>query len=866
MTVRPLTATYRVQFARDFTFEDARRLVPYFRDLGISHLYASPIFHARPGSTHGYDVIDHDAINPELGGEAGFRALVEALQAEGLGVIADIVPNHAGIGGLENARWRDVLEFGRKSRSARFFDIDWNAGPLVLPILDAPLETLIAENRIRLSADPERGRLDLALGEQRLPLRPQTVASIVAAAAERAGRADLGPVASAWAELEELRVTATGRRARRDALGAAMREPAVGTAIDAVLADADVASIAAAQHYRPMFWREGAGSINYRRFFDITDLAGLRVEEPAVFDAVHRLPLALIREGRLDGLRVDHVDGLADPAGYCARLRERVNGGITIHVEKILGEHEALRDWPVEGTTGYETLNLINGLFVDPAGYAAFADHLAACGCDGDSRERTEAAKREVLERSFSAELDVLARLGADLSRSHEHPVRLGTMREIVVALIAALPVYRTYIATEASAEDRRLLEEAAGKARSTLTRGAKRALSTLVSILEQGARDPQSEAFIRRFQQLSGPAMAKGYEDTELYRYIGLSSVNEVGSHLTRPSLSIEDFHAACAATATRGLRSLTPLSTHDTKRGADTRARINVLSEMAPAWLEACDRWHERHRGLRSRRNEPAEAPDRIDEDLVYQSLLGVWPVEADRIEAYLLKALREAKRRTTWIDQNEPYEQAVVAFARALVEGEQGAAFRRELEDMLQTVAPAGRRNGLAQTVLQMTIPGVPDIYRGSEFFEHVLVDPDNRRPVDWEARIAALDEGAAPALADDTAGLCKQRIIAAVLALRRDNPDLFLSGSYEPLPVAGAHDVIAFARRQGDRMVVVAAATRSLHPRRGDVVVDLGAAESLRWRPVAGAREVRQEGRLIRIEQSALPAVVLGTPRG
>jgi (1->4)-alpha-D-glucan 1-alpha-D-glucosylmutase len=865
MTVRPLTATYRVQFARDFTFEDARRLVPYFRDLGVSHLYASPIFHARPGSTHGYDVIDHDAVNPELGGESGFHALVDALHAEGLGVIADIVPNHAGIGGLENARWRDVLEFGRRSRSARFFDIDWNAGPLVLPILDAPLETVIAEDRFRLAVDAGEGRLYFALGDQRLPLRPQSAATLLGRAAEAARRPGLAAAARDWAELEDQRVTAAGRKERRQALAAELADPAAAAALDEVLATADIAAVAAEQHYRPMFWREGAASINYRRFFDITDLAGLRVEEPAVFDAVHRLPIALVREGRLDGLRVDHIDGLADPAAYCRRLRERVNGDVTIHVEKILGEGERLRDWPIEGTTGYETLNLINGLYVDPTGYASFAEHLARCGCDGDNRERTEAAKREVLERSFSSELDVLARLGADLSRRHEHPVRLGTMREIVVALIASLPVYRTYIAEEASPEDRRLLAVAAAKARSGLTRGAKRALATLVSILEQGISDPESEAFVRRFQQLSGPAMAKGYEDTELYRYIGLSSVNEVGSHLTRPAVSIDDFHAACAETAARGLRSLTPLSTHDTKRGADTRARINVLSEMAATWLEACDRWHERHRPLRARRNEPAEAPDRIDEDLVYQTLLGVWPVEADRVEEYLLKALREAKRRTTWIDQNEPYEQAVVAFARALVEGPEGADFRRDLEEMLQTVAPAGRRNSLSQTVLQLTIPGVPDIYRGSEFFEHVLVDPDNRRPVDWDARIAALDEGAAPALADDPAGLCKQRIIAAVLALRRDNAELFLSGSYEPLPVTGAHDVIAFARRLGDRTVVVAAATRALGTRRGDVVLDLGAAEALRWRSIAGARDIRQEGRLIRFEQSVLPVVVLGTPR-
>lgn len=865
MTVRPLTSTYRFQFSRDFTFDDASALVPYLRDLGISHLYASPIFHARAGSAHGYDVIDHDAINPELGGESAFRRLVDALQAAGIGLIADIVPNHAGVGGMDNARWRDVMEFGRRSRNARFFDIDWNAGPLVLPILDAAPDEVIGAGRMRLAVDRSEGRFMLAIDDQRLPLRPLTVARILAAAGHDAGRPSLAKAGAAWADLEGQRITATMRQDRRRAVATELADDAAFDAVQRALASADVAAIVEEQHYRPMFWREGATTLNYRRFFDITDLAGLRVEEPTVFDAVHRLPIALVNEGVLDGVRVDHVDGLADPSAYCARLRARIGGGVSIHVEKILGLGERLRPWPIEGTTGYETLNLINGVFVDPYGYGVLVRHLAACGIDGDPEERTAAAKREVLERSFSAELDVLCRLGADLSRRTGHPVRLGTMREILIELIAALPVYRTYIADTAHDEDRRLLTEASATARKALTRGAKRALSTLVEILEAGGTDEASRTFIRRFQQLSGPAMAKGYEDTELYRAIGLSSVNEVGSHLTRPTVTIDDFHAASAETASRGLHSLTPLSTHDTKRGADTRARLNVLSEMAEEWLAACDRWHERHRGLRTRGNDPAEAPDRIDEDLVYQSLLGVWPVSASRIEEYLLKALREAKRRTTWLDQNVPYEQAVVGFARALVEGPEGDRFRTELEEMLERIGPAGRRNGLAQTVLQLTIPGVPDIYRGSEFFEHVLVDPDNRRPVDWGARVRSLADGHGVRLSDDETGLAKQQAIAAVLRLRRDLPDLFSAGSYEQLPVAGARDVLAFMRRHAQTTLVVAVPTRALGPRRGDVVLDLGTAEALRWRTIVGNGEVRQEGRLVRLEQSGLPTVAIAIPR-
>lgn len=862
MTVRPLTATYRLQFSRDFTFDDASALVPYLDRLGVSHLYASPIFRARPGSTHGYDVVDHDAINPELGGEEGLRRLLDALADARLGLVVDIVPNHAGIGGTDNARWRDVLEFGRRSRNARFFDIDWNAGPLVLPVLDAPLDRVLAAGRMRIAVDRDGGRLLLAIDDQRLPLRPKTVVDVLAAA-DRPALAEAG---AAIADLEGQRVTAAARRERRAALARLLADPDLAAAVEAAAARADLAAVVAEQHYRPMFWRDGANRLNYRRFFDITDLAGLRVEEPAVFDAVHRLPLALVKEGCLQGLRIDHVDGLADPAAYCRQLRERVGDGVTIHVEKILGPGEALRPWPVDGTTGYETLNLVNGLFVEPAGYALFLRRLAESGIDGTPEERTREAKREVLERSFSAELDVLSRLGADLSRRTGHPVRLGTMREILIALIAALPVYRTYVTATAGDEDRRVLEAAAVAARRALTRGAKRALATLVAILEEGAVDEEAATFIRRFQQLSGPAMAKGYEDTELYRAIGLASVNEVGSHLTRPTVAVDEFHRAAAATAARGLHGLVPLSTHDTKRGADTRARLNVLSEMAETWLAASERWHAAHGNLRQTvGGAGTEAPDRVDEDLVYQTLAGVWPIAADRVEAYLVKALREAKRRTTWIDPDETYERAVVGFARRLVEGPEGAAFRDELEHLLATLTPAGRRNGLAQTVLQLTIPGVPDVYRGSEFWEHVLVDPDNRRPVDWKRRIDALSASPPADLAGDEEGRTKQRAIAALLGLRRDIPELFADGSYEPLPVAGAADVLAFMRRRGGSVLVVAVPVRALPPRRGDVVLDLGAGEPMRWRAVVGDGEIRQEGRLLRLDQAGLPAAALAAPR-
>lgn len=694
MTERPkLTATYRLQFSKDFTFADAKALVPYFRSLGVSHIYASPIFRARAGSAHGYDVVDHDAVNPELGGDEGLRAFSESLREVGIGLIADIVPNHAGVGGTGNVRWQDVLEFGRRSRNARFFDIDWNAGPLVLPILEDRPETLAAAGRFGVAFDGRSGRLVLTLDSQRLPLRPKTVSQLLTEAGRALNRTDVEETARSWAELETLRAAGSGRRERRGALMAALSDPAVMAHVEKALTPARAAEIVAEQHYRLMYWREGAAQINYRRFFDINELAGLRVEEPAVFDAVHRLPLALVREGILDGLRVDHIDGLADPEGYCRRLREAVGPDVTIHVEKILGAEEPLPDWGVEGTTGYETLNLINGLFVDPAGYARLAEALTALGIEGDVESRIRAAKAEVLGRSFHAEIEGLARLGADLSRQHGHPVRLRTMREILVALIAALPVYRTYITGTARDEDIRLLKSAAEIARPDLRRGAKRAMATLVAMLSEGGGDPESASFIRRFQQLTGPAMAKGYEDTELYRNVVLASVNEVGSHLTRPFLSIDGFHKAMADVAERGLTSLTPLSTHDTKRGADTRARLNALSERARDWIAVVDGWRERHAVLKVRLGDGAEAPDAIDEWIIYQTIAGTWPISAERIEGYLTKAMREAKRHTSWMDPNEPYEQAALAFARALVEGDDGAEFRRELEAFLVPVDLGG-----------------------------------------------------------------------------------------------------------------------------------------------------------------------------
>ncbi|MEO3432129.1 malto-oligosyltrehalose synthase [Inquilinus sp. CAU 1745] len=809
MPKRPLRATYRVQFNNDFTFADAERLVPYFRKLGVSHLYASPIFAAQPMSAHGYDIVDHEAINPALGGEAGFRRLADALHEAGMGIILDIVPNHAGVGGSSNARWLNVLEFGRRSRDAKFFDIDWSRGPLVLPFLGEDLEKALADDRLKLRFDRSAGRVVVAYGDEHAPLRPRSVALLL----RKGGAAD---AAKAWMALEKGPLRVRDIRAARSLL----RENA--EAVEAALARMEgpdrLAELLSDQHFRFVYWRTGVAELNYRRFFDVTQLAGLRVEEPAVFDAVHRLPVGLVREGLVDGLRVDHIDGLADPEGYCDRLRSRVGPDATIHVEKILGEDEALRPWPVDGTTGYETLNLINRLFVDPAGYDALKERRRADGLEGDAAERTASAKRQVLKTMFPTEIRVLtgvARRIAGKEAEGGNAPSAVSLRAAILELAVAFPVYRSYVNEEAGPEDQALIDRAVATALSTLKGRAAAALAMIRDWWLSPGDDSDRQEFVRRMQQLTGPAMAKGYEDTELYRSIILASVNEVGSHLHVPAITIDDFHRAVQAYAHAG--SLIPLSTHDTKRGADTRARLNLLSEVPEDWIAAVNRWRKANRKLK---DDDSLMPDALDEELVYQTLFGVWPVAPDRIAEYLTKAVREAKRRSSWSKPDARYEAALLDFARALLEVPEADGFRGEMAKLVRRLDADGRANGIAQTVLQLTLPGVPDIYRGSEYREHVLVDPDNRRPVDWAAREASLDGPG-----DSGPDAEKQRTIRALLDLRARLPEIFAEGLYEPLEAGDG--ILAFARMTGPTGILVAVPVRR-EARKGKARITMSAA--------------------------------------
>ena len=835
-------ATYRIQLNKDFTFHDAAALVPYLATLGISHLYCSPYLTARPGSPHGYDTTDHDSFNPELGGEAGFHALVAALERHDMGHVLDFVPNHMGIG-ADNPRWLDVLEWGEASRFAGFFDIDWRAGSgkLVLPILGKPCAEVLAAGELRLAFDADAGSFSLWYFDHRLPVCPADYPALLEPA--RAALDDADPVGGALGALIE------GFAARRPADDLKRRlarlvagAPTLARALESVVRSRNGAAalqgILATQHYRPVSWRDTA-EINYRRFFDINDLAALRMESRAVFEDTHRLVFRLIEAGFLHGLRLDHVDGLADPAAYCRALRARIGAAPYLVVEKILGAHESLPAWPVAGTTGYDVLNQINGVFVVPAGEP---------GLDRIYRRftgRTEpfdavlhAAKRQLLESSFRGELERLAR---DLARfAAADPATgnrpLDACRRVVLETIAWFPVYRTYVtADEITDADRHVIEQAIGKAAGAGGAAEADLYALLGAVLTGtgGAALPRDDAlaFVTRFQQLTGPAMAKGLEDTSFYRYHRLVSLNEVGGDPRRFGLSIAAFHALNRARLARLPDTLVATATHDTKRGEDVRARLNLLSEMPAAWAGHVMRWARLNRSRR-RMVDGRPAPTRNDEYLIYQTLLGSWPLalkddvrpgpalEAylERLIAFLVKAMREAKESSSWSAPNQPYERAVTGFVRALLDVGRADRFLAAFLPFQQRIAALGMINGLAQLVLKLTIPGVPDIYQGTEFWDLSLVDPDNRRPVDFARRRASLADGApiGDLLGRWPDGAIKQRILGILLRHRAAHRALYAHGAYRPLSATGARadPVLAFERRgedgegdAGDAVIVV-----------------------------------------------------------
>ena len=885
---RALTATYRLQLNAGFTLHDARARVPYLHALGISHLYCSPVLAARAGSTHGYDVADPTQVSPELGGDAAFVALAETAHAHGMGVVLDIVPNHMGIG-AENPYWDDLLAHGRSSRYARWFDVEWRAptrrlaNKVLLPVLGDTLDAVL--ERGELTLDVTEHGVRVSYFEHHFPIDPTTLPPELELA-QRDPQAL--PAAREWSEGE----------AGRDRLRALLDR----------------------QHYALDFWRNASRDVNYRRFFDVNELIALKVEDADVFDATHKTVLQLVADGLVDGLRIDHIDGLLEPRRYLERLRAAVdarrppaeNGArFPIVVEKILNAGERLPgDWPVDGTTGYELMTTLEDVFIDPAGYARLESRYRR-GADERTFEHVAfAAKRKVLRNTLNADVRRIAPMLASLARRAGWRTRtIAAYAGAIVELVAALPVYRTYIdgeRPEASEADRAVLEHAF-----RTVRGREAADAEAVSQLERSLLGPwrnedatlaqQRLRFVLRWQQLTGPAAAKGVEDTALYVFAPLASRNEVGGDPGVPLAgAVDRLHVLLGERAARTPRALNATNTHDTKRSADVRSRLDALSEHAPAWERRLRMWRRRHRALRTLVRGRL-APTRTTDNFIYQALVGIWPIGSaavqddetalaelrERLTAYIQKAVREAKVSTSWTDPDEEYESAISTFISALLDPASPGRYLRDLAPLVSEVGATGLWNALSRLVVHLTAPGVPDVYRGDELWFQALVDPDNRRPVDWEARSERLaevrracDGGSAgiPALelirgwrdrVED--GTLKLYITNRLLRLRRDDGSGLTGGIYAPLGVEGTHGerILAYRRGKGvdARIVVVSRLTAALGSgapiggRWGDTTVRVDGATG--WRCLLSGATAGAPAGLIAVSAALgeLPVAVL-----
>ncbi|MEW5547664.1 malto-oligosyltrehalose synthase [Pseudomonas soli] len=853
--MKPLTATLRLQLHSDFTLDHAVPLVPYFARLGISHLYASPILTARAGSRHGYDVVDPTRVNPELGGEAALERLVAALRQHGMGLIVDTVSNHMAVGGADNPWWQSLLAWGRRSPYAEFFDIQWHssdpllAGQLLLPFLGSDYGAALHNGEIPLTFDAHHGRFEVAHHEHRFPICPLDYPRILGQAEDPRLQALAAHFSALGEAAEPLReVQPLHRELAR--LAAAGADPQSALAAFDSRAEAGFKRLhllLERQTYRLASWRTAADDINWRRFFDINELGGLRVERAVVFEATHAKLFELIERGLVDGLRIDHIDGLADPRRYCRNLRRRVDSLLArrpvdaalahfpIYVEKILGTDEHLhRDWLTDGTTGYEFMNQVSLLQHDPAGELTVEELWRSTSERPEFPEEVRIARLLVLNASLAGDCESVAQALLQVARDDlmTRDLTLGAIRRALQALVEHYPVYRTYInACGRPAEDEAFFQQALAGARQSLGEADWPLLEQLERWLggqpwrhlPPGRPRKHLRHACVRFQQLTAPSAAKAVEDTAFYRSARLLSRNDVGFDAERFSADAAWFHNE----AQRRLRdfpdNLLATATHDHKRGEDCRARLAVLSERAPWLASRVEHWRELAAPLRETLDD-GQAPSPGDELLLLQTLLGSWPLEldledaqglqryAERIRQWQCKALREAKLRSSWAAPNERYEAACAAYVDGLLLDEENQQLRQSLHEAAQRLACPGALNGLVQCLLRMTTPGVPDLYQGNEYWDLSLVDPDNRRPVDYPARRASLDDGTplAELLAHWRDGRIKQALVARVLDARQAHPELFQRGAYLPLTVQGRHadQVLAFARLgQGERAVIV-----------------------------------------------------------
>jgi (1->4)-alpha-D-glucan 1-alpha-D-glucosylmutase len=906
-------STYRLQFHAGFTFRDAHRIVPYLFDLGITHCYASPYLKARPGSTHGYDIIDHRTLNPEVGSAEDYAAFVEALQAHGLGQILDTVPNHMGVTTNDNQWWNDVLENGPASRNANYFDIAWHLSPrpqlqgrVLLPVLGEPYGKVLESGQLRLAFDG--GAFTIHYYDHAFPVAPPTFEAVLGRRLEELEQR-LGPEEPALLEYKSI-LTAIGHLPDRsetepERVAERQREKEVVKRRLATLVEGSepirqfIAENVAAfngrpgdapsfdlldgllnrQAYRLAYWRVAADEINYRRFFDINDLAALSMERAEVFAATHELILRLLAERKIHGLRIDHPDGLYDPKQYllwlqqayvlaCARalydadpqyhelpwdeMRPRLlelagprPWPLYVVVEKILGPGEPLpADWATDGTSGYDFVNLVNGLFVDGANAPAFT-RLYHDWIHDDTRlaEVIYQKKFLILQVSLSSELHMLANQLDRLAQRHRasRDFTLNSLRHALREVIACFPVYRSYISDEGVHDaDRQYVETAVRRAvhrNPAISRELFRFVRDMLLLKYPDTADDEERAeqqrFVGKFQQVTAPVMAKGLEDTAFYVYNRLLPLNEVGGDPGRFGVPPEQLHGYAGGRQAHWPWSLSPLSTHDTKRSEDARARLNVLSELPDEWRAGLERWS-RLNAAHRRQVDDVIAPDPNEEYFLYQTLLGAWPLEpysadeyaafVQRIQEYLVKALHEAKVHTSWINPDTDYDTAVQDFVTRVLDPDVSGPFLEDFRRFQRKISHYGLFNSLAQTLLKVTLPGVPDTYQGTELWDFSLVDPDNRRPVDYEhrrrlledlrARVAAAGQDRRPLARELVAaradGRVKLYVTWQALQCRRDRPGLFATGDYLPAESAGpkGEHIFAFVRRVGEHAAIVA----------------------------------------------------------
>jgi (1->4)-alpha-D-glucan 1-alpha-D-glucosylmutase len=859
--IRIPSSTYRLQLHKDFTFDDAAGIAGYLHELGVSHVYCSPYLQAAPGSTHGYDVVDHQFVNKELGGMAGHERFCSRLGNAGLGQVLDIVPNHMSLG-KENRYWWDVLENGTSSRYASFFDIDWQPqeerlrDKVLVPILGDQYGRVLQAGDLKVVR--ERNMFQVECAGQTLPVAPPSLPVILGPAAEYARSDTLNFLAASFGRLPapeyvERRTILARHRDKVVLLDLLARlcgeEPRINEAIDRAVAELNgnldaLDDFLNQQNYRLAYWKTADQQMSYRRFFDVNTLIGLRVEREYVFEETHALVLDWLRRGVLDGVRVDHPDGLRDPLEYFKRLRERAPEAWVIG-EKILEPGEFLREsWPIQGTSGYDFLNVAAGVMVAPEGMMELSSIYGEFTKEPtDFHSIAREKKINVTQEALGSDVNRLTSLFVEICEANRdrRDYTRAEVRRAIREVAACFGIYRTYVVPERDEitdEDRRYISQAiecAKEHRQDIDNGLFDFMGDVLTMVAKGKKESE---FLLRFQQFTGPVMAKGVEDTAFYCYDRLTGMNEVGSDPGRNGLSVAEFHTYCEKMQATHPATMTTLATHDTKRSDDVRARLAVLSELPGRFGSVVERWSRMNSAFRTRRQEAGAMPDRNTEYLYYQTLIGAWPLPMDRAQAYMLKAVREAKQQTTWVANNKEFEDALSMFIECTLNY---APFVKELQQFVGRILDAGRVNSLAQTLLKYTAPGVPDLYQGTELWDLSLVDPDNRRPVDYALRQRLLQEMkqmtgegvAARIMMRAEEGLPKMWTIHQALELRRERPECFSAeAAYVAMDVDGTkHDHVIAYRRGDDVATVVPRLTLKLDGAWKDTVVTLPEG---RWR--------------------------------